>query len=476
MPEKKFDRPRGDRPRCGRPQNDRPRRGKASPARLEALAALREIREKDAYAQEVLERTVDVSSMSSEDRAFATKIVLGVVSSSGTLDEVLNQLLDKPEQVSPDVRDALRISAYELLFLDKSPHAAVDQGVELVRSVTPAAAGMANAVLRKIVRIRSGFPFGDPRADLNALARLYAFPVWLAKLLIADLGLPEAMEFMRLSNEQAPLFVGVNTIRCSDTVLQNTFHRLDETVDQVYYDEKPIPGCFRVADTRALLLRGVKRMLTSGRIVVSDAASQLVASSVFGETEPSSFLEVGAGRATKTILLQSDAMRRFGHQIENYTTLDNRHFKTKLLRQRIAEYDVEVKETLTADACKLSDVFNDERFDTIFIDAPCSGLGTLRRHPEIRWKITPQDIKTYAQTQLDLLKSAAPFVSAGGSLVYATCTVTHAENNGVVRAFLESAEGADFALAPINGASCIATRLTQGSMDAHFAARFVKRG
>lgn len=471
MPEKRF----------GKPQNDRPQtkkfgRGKASPARLEALAALREIREKDAYAQDVLEHSVDVSSMSSEDRAFATKLVLGVVSCSGTLDEVLNQLLDKPDQMSADVRDALRISAYELLFLDKSPHAAVDQGVELVRSVTPAAAGLANAVLRKIVRIRSGFPFGDPHTDLRALARLYAFPEWLAKLLIADLGPNEAIEFMRLSNEQAPLFVGVNTIRCSDTILQNTFHRLDETIDQVYFNGNAIPGCYRVADTRALLLRGVKRMLTSGRIVVSDAASQLVASSVLGKNEPQSFLEIGAGRATKTILLQSDAMRRYGHQLENYITVDNRHFKTKLLRERIAQYGVEVKEALTADALHLKDFLDEKQYDTIFIDAPCSGLGTLRRHPEIRWKITPQDIKTYASTQLEMLKSAAPFVADGGSLVYATCTVTHAENNGVVKAFLESEEGANFLLAPINGASCIATRLTQGSMDAHFAVRFIKRG
>ncbi|MEY8562199.1 transcription antitermination factor NusB [Eggerthellaceae bacterium 3-80] len=456
--------------------NSRKSRDKASPARLAALAALQEIREKDAYAQDVLERSVDVSHMSSEDRAFATKIVLGVVSTSGTLDELLNQLLDKPEQVSPRVLDALRISTYELLFLDKSPHAAVDQGVELVRSVTPAAAGLANAVLRKVARVRSAFPFGDPRTDLQALSRLYAFPVWLTKLLIADLGLSEAMEFMRLSNEQAPLFVGVNTVRCSDTVLQNTFHRLDETIDQVYYNDSPIPGCFRVADTRALLLRGVKRMLSSGRIVVSDAASQLVASSVLGDVEPQSFLEIGAGRATKTILLQSDAVRRYGHQLPHYITLDNRYFKTKILRERIGEYGIEVKETLTGDALKLGEIFTDERFDVIFIDAPCSGLGTLRRHPEIRWKITPQDISTYASTQLEMLKSAAPFVAAQGSLVYATCTVTHAENNGVVKAFLESDAGKEFTLAPINGASCIATRLTQGSMDAHFAVRFVKRG
>jgi len=111
-------------------------------------------------------------------------------------------------------------------------------------------------------------------------------------------------------------------------------------------------------------------------------------------------------------------------------------------------------------------------FDTVFIDAPCSGLGTMRRHHEIRWRITPERIEELAKTGLDLLKSAAGHVRPGGSIVYATCTVTYDENNGVVKRFLESEEGRRFKLVPLNGKACFATALEKGTPDAHFAVRF----
>ncbi len=129
-------------------------------------------------------------------------------------------------------------------------------------------------------------------------------------------------------------------------------------------------------------------------------------------------------------------------------------------------------EAFTGDALELDAVVGDRAFDEVFIDAPCSGLGTLRRHPEIRWRIKPADIVEFARVQLGMLQAAAPHVAPGGALAYATCTVTREENNGVVKAFLESEAGAGFKLAPVNGRSCVATRLAPGSPDAHFAVRF----
>ena len=108
------------------------------------------------------------------------------------------------------------IGVYEIYFLDKSPHAAVDQCVELVRTFEPRACGLANAVLRKAVALKEEFPFGDPQRDLEAFARQHAFPAWLAKRLIADVGHDAAREFMEASNEPAPLFVAVNAARAAD--------------------------------------------------------------------------------------------------------------------------------------------------------------------------------------------------------------------------------------------------------------------
>ena len=163
-------------------------RSKASPARLAALDVVRAVRERDAFAQDVIGTRIDRSDLSSEDRAFATKLALGVVSATGTLDEIIDRALNAPSDVKPDVRDALRVSTYEIIFLGKTPHAAVDQGVELVRSFAMSASGLANAVLRKIVLMRQAFPFGDPMRDPEALARLHAFPLWLARKLIVRRG------------------------------------------------------------------------------------------------------------------------------------------------------------------------------------------------------------------------------------------------------------------------------------------------
>ena len=424
-------------------------RSKASPARLAALDVVRAVRERDAFAQDVIGTRIDRSDLSSEDRAFATKLALGVVSATGTLDEIIDRALNAPSDVKPDVRDALRVSTYEIIFLGKT----------------------ANAVLRKIVLMRQAFPFGDPMRDPEALARLHAFPLWLARKLIVDLGPQEALDFMRASNEQAPLFIAVNAAKTSDEALVKAFDKLDEGLDPVSVDGVSVAGCYRVLDTRALLLPEVKRMFSQGKILVTDAASQLVAASVLPERKPASLLEVGAGRATKTILLQSDATRAYGSQLV-LSTLDNHAFKTRLLLERAERYGAEVAEALTGDALELDAVVGDRAFDEVFIDAPCSGLGTLRRHPEIRWRIKPADIVEFARVQLGMLQAAAPHVAPGGALAYATCTVTREENNGVVKAFLESEAGAGFKLAPVNGRSCVATRLAPGSPDAHFAVRF----
>ena len=155
---------------------------------MAALDACRIVRERSAYAQDVIQATIDRSHIAPEDRAFATLLVLGVVSTEGVLDELIDRSLRSPRDVKPDVRDALRIAAYEMVFLKKEPYAVVDQGVELVRAVAPRAAGLGNAALRALTRVAAEFPFGDPATDDAAFARLCGFPQWLAELLVRDLG------------------------------------------------------------------------------------------------------------------------------------------------------------------------------------------------------------------------------------------------------------------------------------------------
>lgn len=449
---------------------------KASPARVAALEVVRLQRERDGFVQDIMTHTVDLSPLSPEDRAFAARLSFGVVSCAGTLNEALDSCLDSPKDVRPKVRDALLISTYEMLFLGKSPYAAVDQGVELVRAVAPRAAGLANAVLRRVVRLRDDFPFGDPTRDLSAFARSQGFPTWLAEKLVERLGEDDARAFMGASNEPAPLFVAVNAIKATD---EEAFALLEGAAagpERVEVDGRSVEGCFRLSDRRALLEPSIAGALEDGRLLVADAASQTVAAAVAqaacgvleereAEQEPFSLLEVGAGRATKTILLQSDAVRFCGKRWADHITIDNVGFKSELLRQRTEVYGASVSEAIVGDATDLAGSLGERRFDLIFIDSPCTGLGTLRRHPEIRWRIRPESIEHAAELDLRLLRSAAVRSKPRGVLAYATCTVTHEENEGAIARFLDLPEGSGFTIE-----RTLRTDLVPGgaSPDAHF--------
>lgn len=472
---------RGGRRRSERDGHAASRRriSQASPARLAALRACRIVRERSAFAQEVIESTIDETygrgRLLAEDRAFATLLVLGVTAMWGTLDEVIDACLRSPDDIQPDVRDALRISTYELLFLHKEPYAVVDQGVELVRSCAPRAAGVGNAVLRKMTRLAPSFPFGDPRSDLRAAARLQGFPFWLARLLVDDLGKEAAYTFMQASNEPAPLYIAENPFKAQPGEVAALLEDVKARFAAVSHEGRALKGCWRVRPAHVLSDGRMRYALDSGKMLVSDASSQMVAALVLPDRKPASLLEIGSGRGTKTILLEAEAQRRWGGPIKRHVALDNHPFKAKLLKERVRNFGITTVETCVADATRLSRALKNQTFECVFVDAPCSGLGTLRRHAEIRWRLTPNYLDELAQVQLSLLRNAAAHVVCGGRLVYATCTVTRKENLEVVKGFLASPEGAAFKLVPVNGQACFAPQLVPDGPDAHFAVALQRR-
>lgn len=414
---------------------------KASPARLLALKVTRLVRERKAYAHDLIEKFVYPAPLPQNERDFATLLVLGVIATAGELDFLLKRALTKGG-IKPDVRDALRISVYELIFLKKEAYIAVDQGVELVRSFSPQATGFANKVLHNIVKLEEQFPFGDPQSDTAALAHQNAFPLWLAERLIEDLNYDEGALFMHASNLSAPLFLA--DLECG-TPLEIGSTALFEYLHQ-------------------------------DRYIVADASAQRVAQLA---TPPAdgAFLEVGSGRGTKTVLLQHNALRTHGRQAEFYA-LDNHAFKNRILAERIERYRLTNVTPVTGDATRIAELVEagevSGSFAGALIDAPCSGTGTLRRHPEIRWRLRPRDITAMAVQGLALLAEAARYIAPGGFVVYSTCSVFSEENEAVINAFLSSSEGRHFALEPTDGAPYFRSSLAPGSPDAHFAARLVR--
>ncbi|MBE6466045.1 RsmB/NOP family class I SAM-dependent RNA methyltransferase [Denitrobacterium detoxificans] len=450
---------------------------KLSPARRAAVEVCATVRQRQAFASDVLTAYLRDAKLSASDAGFARVLVLGVVATWGTLDEVINRCLNTPRDVQDDVRDALRISTYEVIFLGKDAHAVVDQGVELVRHVQPKAARLANAVLRKIVRAKLDFPFANPHTDDAALGRKHGFPAWLAEQLIAQLGRHGADVFMKASNHPAPVFFAVPGLKVDEDRVKRTFAREGVTLESVTVASHAVPGCYHAPST-AVAAHAAQYLFREGGLLVSDAAAQVIASRVLPE-QPGTFLEIGSGRGTKTILIQAHAHRMWGKQMQ-LTAIDNHGFKADLLRKRAQQFGVELEGVRTLDARDLS-ALGKMLYDGVFLDAPCSGVGTLRRHPEIRWRLRPADVRALSELQLQMLSEASTRVKVGGRLAYATCTVLAQENEQVVKAFLESDQGKGFRLVPWDPEDANKARglffkspLTAAGTDAHFAALFMR--
>ena len=423
-----------------RPGN-RPNR--ATPARQLALEITTQVRERKAFARDLIDSRLRSAGLAAEERDFAMLLALGVVATSGELDLLLNRVLQKGgSRPKPKVRDALRISLYELFFLHKPEHIAINQGVELVKAVSPQATGFANKVLRQAAKLKEDFPFGDPALDLEALAHQQAFPLWLAERLVTDLGRPAATQFMEASNQQPPLFLldleqGI-TIKTSPAQLQDYLPRIE-----------------------------------AGELLVADASAQEVAA-LATPMATGSFLEVGSGRGTKTLMLLHNARRLYGTQPQLYA-LDLHAYKQDILMQRIATQGFSNVTPVTGDATQLDALVAAQKLPAQFagalIDAPCSGTGTLRRHPEIRWRLTPEAVTRLAAQGLALLSSTAQHTEDGGFIVYSTCSVLAEENQQVVVAFLDSPAGKGFT----QEGEPFCPSLAPGSPDAHFAVKLVKQ-
>lgn len=407
-----------------------------SAARMAAYRTLSIARERDAYVRELVNSASAqevLGHLKAEDRAFARVLALGVCATSGTLDEALDRFIAKPSKVAPGVRDALRISAYELLFLGKPAHVVVSQGVELVRSRAKSAAGLANAVLRRVAENAQAFM-------AESQAHRCGIPAWLYERLVAELGQERADEFALACLEPAPVFVANVPMWVSDRKAADAFAAAGLLVEPC----EGVPGAWRALEPAKVPACG---LVEQSQAVVADFAAQAVA--FLAAPEPGDrVLEVGSGRGTKTILMAGHAHRAQG--AARIWALDTHAFKGQLAAKRLEAARVMGVQQVTGDACKLDEAPGlPAQFDHVLVDAPCSGTGTLRRHPEITWSVSPESVTSCAQLQLAMLKSVGPRVAAGGQLTYATCSVLREEDEAVVEAFLASPEGADFEVVPV---------------------------
>lgn len=388
--------------------------GKLAPSRRVALALLSEQRRRSAHIHDIARNSDAFNALDERDRNFCMTLVCGVNITRGLLDLQLDSLLNKPKGLEPRVRDAMRVSTFEILYHNLS-ETAVDQGVELVRSVAPHASGMANAVLRRMLKrqpmmgqltarvremaVSEAMVFEDiDDVEVRALEAVCGYPAWLAQCLIENI--------------------------------------------EPYLVARMCLDALSAAPSSQARIEGSE----GTSLIPCDVSAQCV--SGIAAVPGGSVLEVGQGRGTKSLIMASLGALVTGCELHSFKCAETQR------RASFYGYGSSIA-SVAFDGSKLgesAELLPPELvgpFDSVLLDAPCSGTGTMRRHPEIPWHleqdaVDPGNADSLCALQLKLIKAASARVRPGGQLIYSTCSVLKAENDWIVNAFLSSAEGAAF--------------------------------
>jgi 16S rRNA (cytosine967-C5)-methyltransferase len=401
-----------------------------SVARTIAFDVLLRVAKRDAYADDVLRAELD-GTVKTEDAGLATELALGVLRWQRLVDFVIDRYLKKPANTADvEVRIALRLGLYQLLFLDRVPaHAAVHESVELVkRARKRSAANLVNAVLRKAAKeplhgsspgdaVARLFPADFPLAD--RLGIQYSHPTWIIERWLRIYG-EERTRSLLQANNRVPVLSG---------------YLLDPQRGEDARLSLQRAGC-RIQPRR--LLRdawvleggnpGVSEAVRQGWVAIQDEASQAVAH-LMAPDPGNRVLDLCAAPGGKTLLLARAAGAQ-GHVI----AADLHKNRVRAMQERFELAGVRNVETIVLDGAQ--PLSFEHAFDRILVDVPCSGTGTLARHPEIRWKLRAEDLSDLHDRQARLLGNALPLLAPQGRLVYSTCSLEPEENELVVREVL----------------------------------------
>jgi 16S rRNA (cytosine967-C5)-methyltransferase len=386
-----------------------------SPARSVAFDILLRIDKQNAYASELL-HSDRLEKLTSADRGLAMELVMGVLRWRSRLDAAIATAASRPlPKLDAEVLNALRLAAYQLQFLTRvPPHAAINESVELVkRAQKRSAAPFANAVLRKMAAAKT-MPGQPPANDVTAasIAREYAHPEWLVERWVARFGKERAWQICQFDQQTPP-----TSLR-----LEN------EGAERELASEGVLLAPGVLLTTARILVDGDlirTRACAEGHAFIQDEASQLVAALV---GNGSRLLDCCAAPGGKTAAL---AWRNPAAEI---LAVELHPRRAELLRKRVRAPNVHI---VQADALSLP---ASAGFDRVLADVPCSGTGTLARNPDVKWRLTPEDLNELHAKQVAILRAALQQLTPGGRAVYSTCSLESEENEAVVEEVLREAK------------------------------------
>jgi 16S rRNA (cytosine967-C5)-methyltransferase len=365
--------------------------------------------------------------LTSLDRSFLTELTYGIIRWRGKLDWVIRHFSKIPlEKIELETFNILRLGLYQILFLSRTPSsAAVNESVELAKRIRgKGGAGFVNAVLRSSIRQKDEIRYpdiaGDPASHLSAVQ---SHPLWLVQRWVEEVGVEEAVNICAFNNQISSLTLRVNTLK---TNRGNLMEKLGQE------ELKSLPTTY---SEEGIVLQDPPPtselpFLKEGLYILQDEASQLV-TSILDPKPGERILDACAAPGGKTTHM-AQKMKNQGE----ICALDLNKGKLDLIEEMCQRLGVRIVKTINGDAAKPLPIPQGLKFDRILADVPCSGFGTLRRNPDLKWKRGEKDIKRLSELQSSILRNLSVYVKEGGTLVYSTCTVFHEENEDVVEKFV----------------------------------------
>lgn len=394
--------------------------------RFVALEALVRIERGGAYSNLLLRELMNQGRLNDKDGRLLTEMVYGTISRQLLLDYYLANFIKNAKKVDPWVRSLLRLSLYQMLYLDKVPnHAILNEAVEIAKAKgNPGIGKFVNGVLRTIQR--EGVPALDQIKDpLERLAIEISMPLWLTERFVAQIGSDKTRELglSLLVPSHASGRLDLQRITRNEAILQ-----LQE--EGIEARESQLSPYGIVADKGFL---AGSSLYHDGLLTIQDESSMLVAPALHIAPEHQ-VLDACAAPGGKTTHIASFLSAEAGGKV---TALDIHPHKVKLITENAERLAVsEVVQAEVMDAREVAQHFEEQQFDRILVDAPCSGLGLMRRKPDIKYNKQAADLERLPEIQLAILESAAPTLKNSGIMIYSTCTIMLEENQAVVEAFL----------------------------------------
>lgn len=395
---------------------------KKKDARDVAVSAITAFRKRSAWSDGFLRNEIRSNGLDVRDAALATEITNGVLQNMLLLNYYISKFSSiKLNKISPGILDILQAAVYQILFLDRIPDsAAVNDAVNRAKKNNPRAAGFVNALTRRIAASKQSLP--EIKGSLrDVLSIKYSHPLWLVDELISAYGENDAEAILELNNKRPKTSIRVNT-------LKTTYKDL---LDLQYEDGIAFEGGI-ISDSAFINFSGnveKQKAFSDGLFYIQDTASQIAALTL-SPSEGAKVLDACSAPGGKSFLM-AQLMNNSGEII----SCDVYEHKLKLINDGAKRLGIDIIKTKLRDATEFLAEFENE-FDFVLADVPCSGIGIIRKKPDIRYKDNAELINL-PKLQLEILNNLSKYVKVGGALVYSTCTILPRENSDVIEAFLK---------------------------------------